>query len=96
MATSLNKIIRLLVALVEVGLVLRFVLKMLGASSTSPAIAWVYGFTAPLIQPFLAVLPTPAVVDGRFTIEFSTLFAIFAYAVIGYVLQELIGIVFKK
>jgi hypothetical protein len=52
-------------------------------------VAWVYETTQPLIQPFSRAFPTPAV-GGGFVLEFTTLFAIFAYAFIGYLIEELL------
>lgn len=85
----------LVVALIEILLIFRFVLKMLAASPSSQFVAWIYANTAPLIQPFLFAFPTPSV-KGGFVLEFTTLFAIFAYAFLGYILQELLELLAGK
>ena len=74
-------------SLVGVLLVFRFVLKFLGASSVSPFVEFIYQNTQPLLAPFLFAFPTPSI-SGRFVIEFTTLFAIFVYAFIGYAIEE--------
>ncbi|HYD35028.1 MAG TPA: YggT family protein [Vitreimonas sp.] len=84
-----------IIALIEVVLVFRFVLKLLAANPRAGLVMWVYETSEPLLQPFLAIFPAPSV-RGGFVLEFSTLFAIFAYAVIGYILQELLEIIIRK
>ncbi|MEN8253133.1 MAG: YggT family protein [Patescibacteria group bacterium] len=83
------------IGVIEVLLVFRFVLKMLAANPNSDFVAWIYGNTQALIQPFLFAFPTPSV-RGGFVLEFTTLFAIFAYAFLGYILQEILGIIAGK
>lgn len=83
------------IGLIEVLLVFRFVLRLLAASEGSPFVAWIYDTTWPLLRPFLFAFPTPSV-KGGFVLEFTTLFAIFAYAFIGYLLQEVLQIIAGK
>lgn len=83
------------IALIEIILIFRFILRLLAASANAPFVAWVYQTSQPLLAPFQFIFPTPSI-RGGFTIEFTTLFAIFAYAVIGYVLQEVLTIITKK
>jgi hypothetical protein len=78
--------------IVELLLALRFVLRLLGASASAPFVEWIYETTKPLLQPFLFAFPTPSV-RGGFVLEFTTLFALFAYALIGYIIQELLAII---
>lgn len=73
--------------LVETLLVFRFILKLLSANPQSEIVAWIYNTTTPLLQPFLFAFPTPSV-GGGFTLEFTTLFAILAYAFAAYLIQE--------
>ena len=68
-------------AIIEIILVFRFVLKILAANANSGFVAWIYATSQPLINPFLFAFPTPSV-RGGFVLEFTTLFAIFAYAFI--------------
>lgn len=81
--------------LVELLLVFRFVLKLLGAAPKAQFVEWVYDTTLPLLQPFLFAFPTPSI-KGGFTLEFTTLFAIFTYAFASYLLQELLEMMDKK
>lgn len=80
-------ILALVIGLVEIILVFRFILRLLNASPASEIVSWVLVNSAPFLRPF-AFAFTPLILPGGFVIEFSTLFAIFAYAVIGYVIRE--------
>lgn len=67
---------------------LRIILKFFGANPATPFVAWVYKTSMPLLEPFAGAFPTPTV-DGVFTLEFSALFALIVYAVIGTFLVKL-------
>lgn len=70
----------------------RFILKLLAANPAADFVAWIYATTDPLLQPFLFAFPTPSV-KGGFTLEFTTLFAIFAYGFVGYIIQEVLALI---
>jgi len=89
MPRLLKELAQLVIALVEVLLAGRFVLKLFAANPASPFVAWIYETTQPLLAPFLLAFPTPTV-QGGYTLEFTTLFALFVYAFIGYLIQELL------
>lgn len=91
MISFLRELTRFIVAIIEMLLVFRFVLKLLGANPSSTFVSWIYDITRPLLQPFLFAFPTSTVAGG-FTLEFTTLFAIFAYAFIGYVIEEVLSL----
>ena len=95
MSKLLNELLIFIFSLVEASLVLRFVLKLLGANPAASFVAFIYQNTEPLLAPFLFAFPTPSV-NGRFVVEFTTLFAIFVYAFISYILQEVLAIMQKK
>lgn len=92
MPKLLKDIAAFVIAIIEILLIFRFALKVLGASTSSGLVAWIYATTQPLLQPFLFAFPTPSV-KGGFVLEFTTLFSIFAYAFIGYVIQEVLKII---
>ncbi len=95
MFKTVRDLANLIFALVEIVLVFRFVLKLLSANAEAGFVGWVYDTSYPLLKPFLFAFPTPSV-RGGFTLEFTTLFAIFAYAFLGYVVQEMLDILAKK
>lgn len=91
MTKLIRELIAFAIAIIEVLLIFRFILKMLAANANVEFVAWVYDATGPLLAPFQAIFPTSSV-RGGFALEFSTLFAIFAYAFMGFVMQELLKI----
>lgn len=82
-------LINLVLGIVEIILSLRLILKFLGANSGAPFVRWLYATSVPLLQPFQGIFPTPTL-EGRFTLEFSTLFALVVYALIGYFILEVL------
>lgn len=83
----LQMILALIVGLIEIILIFRFILKLLGASPSAEIVSWVLVNSSPFLAPFAFAFKS-FILPGGFTIEFSTLLAIFAYAVIGYVIRE--------
>jgi hypothetical protein len=91
----LRDLLSIIFGAIEVLLVFRFVLRLLSANPNTPFVAWIYETSVQFIRPFTAIFPNPSI-RGGFAIEFTTLFAIFAYAVIGYILQEVFDAMSKK
>ena len=87
-----SRIINTIVGIVESLLVIRFVLKLLGASEGSQFISWFYEATGRLVGPFAGAFPTFSIIG--FQIETTTLLAMIAYAIIGWLLIRLIALVF--
>ena len=83
-------LINIVFTVVEVCLILRLLLKLLMADRSAEFVRWIYETSQPLIAPFEGMFPT--VVESGIVIEFSTLFAIVIYAVVGYLLIELINV----
>lgn len=79
-----------LFGLIEGLLGLRVILKLFGANASAPFVNWVYEISKPLLAPFKGAFPAPAL-QGGFTIEFTALFAMLVYGLIGYLLLELVG-----
>lgn len=90
----INNLFALTFGLVETILTFRFILKLLGASSRAPIVNWIYETSEPLLRPFLFAFPHPNI--QGYVLEFTTLFAIFVYAVIAYVLQEVLMTIDRK
>ena len=82
-------LVNIVLAVVQGLLGLRFILRLFGASSGAPFVKWIYSTTQSLLEPFLGMFPAPAI-DGGFVIEFTTLFAILAYSLIGYLAMALL------
>ncbi len=79
-------------AVVEGFLALRFLLKLFGANANTGFVNWVYEMSAPLLAPFRGIFPTQ-VFENRYVFEFSTIFAMLMYAILGMLLVFLINAV---
>lgn len=80
------------VTVVEGFLGLRFILKLFGANGGNAFVSWVYDMSDVLLDPFRGIFPTK-VFENRYVLEFSTLFAMLMYAVIGLVIMAIINAV---
>jgi uncharacterized protein YggT (Ycf19 family) len=85
-------LVNLFTTIVEAFLALRFLLKLFGANATAPFVHWVYNMSDALLQPFRGIFPT-TVVQNRYVLEFSTIFAMVVYAIIALILIWLINLV---
>lgn len=94
MIKPLKDLVSFIFALIDILLIFRFILRLLAASPHAGFVAWIYATTKPLLNPFIFAFPTPSI-KGGFVLEFTTLFAIFAYTFAAYLIQELLGIISK-
>ncbi len=85
----INYLINIIIGIAQFFLGIRVILKLFGASSTAPFVQWVYNTSQSLLYPFEGIFPTTTL-DGRFIIEFSALFALIIYTLIGYFLSQLL------
>lgn len=76
--------------LIQVFLLLRFVCKFLGITNNNSFAHWLYSMTQPLLLPVVRYFPSPPY-EGKFTLEFSVIFAIIFYAVLGYLFVAFLG-----
>ena len=77
-----------IISFIEVLLGLRIFLKFFAASTNAPFVSWIYENTNPLLTPFLNAFPSPKA--SGFVLEFSSIFALMVYGLIGYLLSQLI------
>lgn len=70
-------------------------MKLLGADESLGFVNYVYQHSRGLLAPFLLTFPSPNI-SGRFVLEFATLFAIFTYAFVSYLIQEVLDFLSKK
>ncbi len=85
----LSAITQFVIGFIEIAIVLRIVLKMLGASTAAPFVAWLYETTGPMLAPFNGVFPTPSV-SGGFVLEISALVALVVYGLVGFLINTLV------
>ena len=87
-----NQIIWYVLGLIEVLLVFRFVLKLLGANPFVGFTSLIYSITAPLIIPFNGIFG--ASVTGTSLVEWSTIIAAIVYLFVAWGLVYLLNIIY--
>ena len=81
------QIIWYILGVIETLLLLRFVLKMIGANPFSGFVSFVYAVSDPFALPFQGIVPS--VVSGVNVIEWSTIIAAVVYFLLAYGIIEL-------
>lgn len=87
-------LIYLVFGVIDGLLVIRLVLKLLGANPDAAFTRWTYGVTDVLLAPFRNLLPT--IGNTQSQLEMSVVVAILVYALIGWVLARLLAIIFSR
>lgn len=88
----INQIIWYILSFIEVLLVFRFVLKVLGANQFTGFTSLIYTITAPLALPFSGVVGTSA--TGSSVLEWSTIIAGIVYLCVAWGLVYLLEIIY--
>jgi YggT family protein len=89
-ADLVNQIVLALLGIVEIGLGLRLMLKLIAANANSGFADFIYGVTAPFIAPFTGLIGTPTA--GANILEVTTLIAMGVYALFVWILLQGIAI----
>lgn len=76
------------VGLIDTLIAIRFILKLLGASTVSGFVQFIYGITEPLVAPFHGIFNTTAV--NRSELEPESIVAFIIYLLIGWGIVSLI------
>jgi YggT family protein len=84
----------LVLYVVEVLIVLRIVLKLMGANPDSPIVVMIYGFTSLFLIPFVGLVGSPT--RGGMVLEVSSIFAIGIYALIAVAVERLVWLIFYR
>ena len=79
-----------LVGLIDTLIAIRFFMRLLGASSDSGFVRFVYGITGPLVAPFRGIFAESG--QGTYILEPAAIVAILIYSLIGWALIALIKI----
>jgi hypothetical protein len=87
-------VIYLVFGLIGALLVIRLVLKLLGAYASAPFVGFIYGVTNFLLEPFKGLLP--AIVNGRSVLEPAVLIAIVVYLLVAFLLAKIIEITLSR
>ena len=89
-----TQLVWLVFGILEVLILLRIMLKALGANAASPIATFIYGFTDLFLWPFQGLTGTPA--TGGMVLEISSLIAVVVYALIAYALAKIIWVIFYR
>jgi uncharacterized protein YggT (Ycf19 family) len=84
---TVTRVVTLLFTVLEVLLVLRFSLKLLGANANQPLVAGLYRITEPLVQPFQGIFPEPT---GPAVLDLAALLAIAFFFLIAALIVALV------
>jgi uncharacterized protein YggT (Ycf19 family) len=84
------EIIYLVFGIIDAVLLIRLVLKLLGANAHAGFAQFIYGLTDFFLAPFKGLLPT--IVSGQSVLELSLIFAILIYSLIAIGLVRLVAI----
>ncbi|HEX7264543.1 MAG TPA: YggT family protein [Candidatus Dormibacteraeota bacterium] len=86
--------IYLLFGIIDALLLIRLVLKLMGANPHAGFASFTYGVTDFFLAPFHALLPT--VVSGQSVLELSVIFAILIYSLLALALVRLVAITMSR
>jgi hypothetical protein len=89
-----TQLIWLLFGFLEVLIVLRIGLMLIGANPNSPIVAMIYGITYLFLFPFTGLISSPAV--GNMVLEISSMFAIVVYGLIAFGMERTVWLIFYR
>ncbi|OLB86699.1 MAG: hypothetical protein AUI15_30675 [Actinobacteria bacterium 13_2_20CM_2_66_6] len=87
-------LIYLVFGVIDGLLLIRLVLKLLGANTSAAFTQWVYNVTDFFLAPFHNLLPT--IGNNQSQLEMSVVVAMLVYALIAWVLARLMAIIFYR
>lgn len=82
-----TRVIALVFTVLEVLLLIRFALKLLGANAEQPLVSALYGVTEPLVGPFRGIFAQPA---GTPVVEIATLLSIVFFVLVAALIVALV------
>jgi len=77
-----QRVIWFILGVINVLLITRFVLLLLGANNDAGFVTFIYNITAPFVAPFVGIFGQPTY--GQFMIEWSSLLAMIVYSLIAW------------
>ena len=89
-----TQLIWLGLGLLEGLLALRIFLKLIGANAANPFAGLLYGLTDVFLAPFVGLTGTPAA--GGMVLEISSLIAMIVYALVAWVIERLVWVIFYR
>ncbi len=89
-----TQLIWLLFGILEALIALRIGLMLIGANTTSPIVALIYGFTNLFLSPFSGLVGSPTA--GNMVLELSSMFAMLIYGLIAWVTERAVWLIFYR
>ena len=89
-----TQLVWLLFGILVAFIALRIGLKLIGANPESGIVALIYGFTAPFLFPFTGLIGSPTY--GNMVLELSSMFAMLIYALIAWVVERTVWLIFYR
>ena len=89
-----NKLIWLLFGILEVFIVLRIALMLIGANPNNPIVAMIYGITYLFLFPIIGL--TGASTISNMVLEISSMFAIVIYGLIAFAVERTVWLIFYR
>ena len=89
-----SQLIWLVFGVLEVLIVLRIGLLLIGANPGSPIVALIYGITDLFLLPFVGLIASPAI--GNSVLEVSSMFAMLIYALVAWVVDRTVWLIFYR
>jgi hypothetical protein len=89
-----TQLIWLLFGILEALIALRIGLMLIGANPGSPIVALIYSFTGLFLFPFTGLIGSPSA--GNMVLELSSLFAMLIYALIAWVTERVVWLIFYR
>jgi len=84
----------LLLGILEVLFALRIGLKLIAANPDNVIVSLIYGFTGIFLLPFAGLIGSPT--TGNFVLEISTMFAMLVYALLAWVAERTVYLIFYR
>lgn len=91
----LSALIRFIIGLAEVILALRIVLRLFAANPNASFVHWVYSTSNTLLEPFRGIFQ-PGLIDKSYVLDFTALFALVVYGLLGSLLVFLADLLEKS
>lgn len=87
-------IINTIVGIIELFLLVRIVLELLGANAAAPIVAWTYAVSGAFMGPFVGAFPGLYLTSNS-VLDVVAVVAMIGYALLGWLLVELLGFIFS-
>lgn len=89
-----TQIIWLLLGLLEAGIALRVMFKLIGVNAANSFASLLYNVTDLFVAPFASLMGAPAA--GRMVLEISSVLAMIVYLLIAWVLERIVYVLFYR